>query len=222
MSPRRARAVLDRVGQTPAAALHAHLVEVAERLLTHRSVASITTREVAREAGVSDGVLYNYFADKHELLLAALLRRFDGLAERFAADLPEPGSETVATNLEKLCRAQVAFQGEILPMLAGLLAEPALLTRLIAETHRDAIGPPFGRRWIVDYLDGEQKLGRISPDVDRAAVAQLVMGSGLLLAFAQHLEPLLATAGAHPDREDRIEELVATLMLGLDPRPPAG
>lgn len=64
MSPRRAKATLGRVGTDPATALREHLVDTAERLLAEKQVGAITTREIARAAGVSDGVLYNYFADK--------------------------------------------------------------------------------------------------------------------------------------------------------------
>src|SRR6266508_161567 len=72
MSPRRAHAVLGRAGHDPGAALREHLIDTAEKLLAERQVSSITTRDIARTAGVSDGVLYNYFADKHELVVAAL------------------------------------------------------------------------------------------------------------------------------------------------------
>ena len=220
MSPRRARAVHDRVGQTPADALHAHLIEVAEQLLAHRSPSSITTREVARAAGVSDGVLYNYFDDKHGLLLTALQRRLGALTERFSADVPEPGSATVEANLEQICLSHAAVQADLLPTMAGLMAEPALLSRLIAGIHPEAGGPPDFHRRVVEYLDGERKLGRVAPEIDLTAAASLVIGSGLLLALAEHLGPAFAPSGPLLDRADRASDLVATLMRGIAPRAP--
>ena len=82
-----------RVGDDPATALRELLVDSAEKLLAERQVSSITTRDIARAAGVSDGVLYNYFANKNDLLVAALMRRYAGLVSGFDADLPAPGSE---------------------------------------------------------------------------------------------------------------------------------
>src|SRR5690349_17179224 len=98
MSPRRANATRGRVTDDPATALREHLIDTAEQLLTQRHVGAITTREIARSAAVSDGVLYNYFADKHELLLAALVRRYTQVLSRFEADLPQAGTGTVEAN----------------------------------------------------------------------------------------------------------------------------
>ena len=69
MSPRQAKGVKGRVGDDPATALRNHLIDVAERLLAERPVSSITTRDIARAGEVSDGVLYNYFASKNDLLV---------------------------------------------------------------------------------------------------------------------------------------------------------
>ncbi len=101
MSPRRARAVSGLDGD-PATALREHLIDVAERLLSERQVSAITTRDIARTAGVSDGVLYNYFADKNDLLLTALVRRYGRIVARFEADLPQPGTATVEAHGRRL------------------------------------------------------------------------------------------------------------------------
>ena len=42
------------------------------RVIARTGIVRVTTREIAREAGVSTGVLAHYFADKEELLAAAL------------------------------------------------------------------------------------------------------------------------------------------------------
>jgi AcrR family transcriptional regulator len=55
--------------------LREHLLAAAERLLAESRPQALTTRAIARAAGVSDGVLYNYFADRDELVLEALVRR---------------------------------------------------------------------------------------------------------------------------------------------------
>src|SRR5512140_2747206 len=56
MSPRRAKAVVDRVGDDPATALRELLIDAVDRLLAQGSITAITTRDIARAAGVSDGV----------------------------------------------------------------------------------------------------------------------------------------------------------------------
>lgn len=213
MSPRRAKAVVGRVGDDPAAALREHLIDTAEQLLSERQVSTITTRDIARTAQVSDGVLYNYFADKHDLLLAALLRRYQRLADRFLADQPRPGSGAVAENLHTFARAALAFQADLIPMGAGLLSEPALLHRFLDAIHGHLHGPQDNQRSLTDYITGEQHLGRLPGDVDAVAATTLLMGACLTLALAGHLLP----APIRPAPSTRLAPIVDTLLRGLGP-----
>jgi AcrR family transcriptional regulator len=48
------------------------LVAATWQVMARTGIIGVTTREIAREAGVSTGVLAHYFADKEELLAAAL------------------------------------------------------------------------------------------------------------------------------------------------------
>lgn len=43
------------------------LIKATDRLLKDRSISSITTKEITKEAGVSVGVFYNYFDSKEEV-----------------------------------------------------------------------------------------------------------------------------------------------------------
>ena len=213
MSPRRAKAVTGRVGDDPATALREHLIDTAERLLAQRQVSTITTRDIARAAGVSDGVLYNYFADKYELLLAALLRRYQGLADRFAAGLPEPGTGTVAGNLHAFAEASLAFQGDLLPIGVGLMSEQLLLHRFMETIHADLHGPQQNQSRLSGYLEGERRLGRIPADVDPVAAATLLTGACLNVAVAG----LVLPDGARPDPAVALAAVVRTLLHGLLP-----
>ncbi|HWD77620.1 MAG TPA: TetR/AcrR family transcriptional regulator [Kribbella sp.] len=209
MSPRRARAVRSRVGDDPATALREHLIDTAEKLLGERQVAGITTRDIARAAGVSDGVLYNYFAGKNELLVAALVRRYAGSVTRFEADLPAPGTGTVEENLVAYAQAAVDLVAETLPTAAGLMSEPALLHGFVEAIHQQPYGPQRMHRPIAEYLSGEQRLGRLKEfDIDPAI--HLIVGPAIMLGFS-------AIIGGRP-REHLTEQLpgiIHTLLTGL-------
>jgi AcrR family transcriptional regulator len=212
MSPRRAKAVVSRVGDDPAAALREHLVDAAARLTTQAPIATITTREIARAAGVSDGVLYNYFGDKNDLLVEALLRQFRRVFESIRGRLPQPGVGTVDDNLASIAVTLFEVEGEIIPMIAGLLADPVLFHRLFAALHTDPLGPQEFREPLVSYLDGERRLGRIRSDVDPAAVTMLLLGSTSILALAGQFVP-----GGSSTDADRVRDLVNELLRGLRP-----
>jgi AcrR family transcriptional regulator len=212
MSPRRAKAVSGRADLDPATALREHLIDAAERLLAERQVSAITTRDVARAAGVSDGVLYNYFTDKNDLLLTALTRRYGVVLAGFTADLPRPGTATVDENLNAYVHALLELHMEALPLAAGLLTEPQLLQRFIQAIHTEPFGPQQILHPIGDYLAGEQRLGRLQvEDVDAAVT--LLFGSALFLALSRLM------GGRSPDEVGRdIPAVVRTLVHGLGPR----
>jgi AcrR family transcriptional regulator len=209
MSPRQAKGVKGRVGDDPATALRNHLIDVAEHLLATRPVSSITTRGIARAGEVSDGVLYNYFANKNDLLVAALVRRFSAIVANFDADLPRPGTATIAENLTTYAHASLGQFAEALPLVAALITEPLLLHQFFKEIHSEAFGPQLIFQRLGDYLKGEQGLGRL-PDVDVEAATDLLIGSTALLALSHSLR------GISPeDLAARIPALVGTLMRGI-------
>jgi AcrR family transcriptional regulator len=212
MSPRRARAVSGRVGDDPATALREHLIDAAERLLGQAPISAITTREIARTAGVSDGVLYNYFADKNELLLAALMRQYRSLTERFYAQLPEAGTATIEDNLTTLAGGLFELAADVIPMIAGLLSDPPLFHRLFEAMHREPFGPQQLGEPLAQYLEAEQRLGRVSPKVDPHVVSWLVLGPTAMLALASQM----GSPRGRPDLPE-LRPLVAALIAGLRP-----
>jgi AcrR family transcriptional regulator len=211
MSPRRAKATQGRVGDDPATALREHLIATAEQLLTEHQVGSITTRQIARTAGVSDGVLYNYFADKNDLIVEALVRRYAQELARFGADLPQPGTGTVRDNLIAFATAIHELIASTLPVVAGLLSEAALLHRFIVELHREPVGPERLRRPLADYLSAEQSLGRLG-DFPLDAALSMIMGPAMMLGFSELIGgvPRHVLAAGIPD-------IVDTLLKGIAP-----
>jgi len=210
MSPRRAKAVGGRVGDDPAIALREHLIDATEGLLSRSPIAAITTRDIARAAEVSDGVLYNYFDDKTALILAALVRRYQRLARRFYDALPAAGSATVEENLVAFANGSFDLLVEALPTVAGLLTEPLLLHRLLDEIHQGELGPQYMQARLGDYLREEQRLGRL-PAVDVTPAGTMLMGSVAVLALSIQFAPM-------PDRAALaagLRPIVATILRGL-------
>ncbi len=203
-----------RVGDDPAAALREHLIDAAERLMAHIPFSAIRTREIAREAEVSDGVLYNYFEDKADLLMAALLRRYDRLAGRFEAAVPKAGEGGVEDNLAALLDALLELVSEAMPAIAGLMVDPALLHRLLDEVHRRPLGPLQMQARIVDYVREEQRLGRLAPEAEAGSVGVMMMGSAVVISMAAQVGP-----PSTPEQSAaRARALVATMLGGLAPR----
>jgi AcrR family transcriptional regulator len=194
MSPRRA-AVLRTHPAEHAASLRDHLVAATERLLEHHSLGELTTRAIAHHAHVSDGVLYNHFADKADLVMAALLSRYGKLVERLEAAAPEAGQGTVVGNVQAYGRALSDVEADLLLHGAGLVAHPPLLHRFWAEIHRSPFGIDRLRRPIVDYLAAEQRRGRVGAELDIEAAVTVVFGASAMAALSRHLNPTADPAG---------------------------
>lgn len=175
---------------------------------------AITTRDITRTAGVSDGVLYNYFSDKNDLLVAALVRRFTRIVADFDAGLPTAGAATVEANLETLTRACLRLNHDQLPLLAGMMGEPALLQRFLETIHGLPAGPSVVPRRIAEYLAAEADLGRLPP-VDPEAATTLITGATAVLALSGLL------SGASVDGlAGQLPAVVAMLTDGLRGRSP--
>jgi AcrR family transcriptional regulator len=207
MSPRRA-AVMRSHGQDPTATLREHLVTATEHLLEHRSMGDLTTRAIAHHAGVSDGVLYNHFADKADLVMAAMLRRYGRLVERLEAATPTAGEGTLISNVQDYGRALSEVESDALLHGAALLSHPPLLQRFWTEIHRSPFGIDRLRRPLADYLAAEQRLGRVTTEVDLEAAVTVVFGVCAMVALTRRLNPTADPAGVARHLDAALEAAV--------------
>jgi AcrR family transcriptional regulator len=120
--------------------LPGHLIATAAALIGERGSAGLAVRDIARAAQVADGVLYNYFEDKDDLLAHALLAHVASVMSA-RPPLPPAGTGTVAGNLELFIAGGLATLARVVPVFAGLLTQPGVLARF-----HDLVGgdPAFG------------------------------------------------------------------------------
>jgi AcrR family transcriptional regulator len=138
MSPRKPAVLRDDSGQN----LRDYLIETAARLIDQRGSAGLAVRDIAREAKVADGVLYNYFEDKEDLLVHALLAHVAGVMAGAQGLLPPPGEGTVAENLRVFIDGGIANLLRVTPAFAGLMSQPKVLARFHAMVGGDAAFDP--------------------------------------------------------------------------------
>ncbi len=189
------------------ASLREYLIATAARLIDERGSAGLSVRDIAREAKVADGALYNYFEDKEDLLAQALLAHVATVMGQASQLLPPPGTATVAENLAQFVEQGIAVLVRVIPAFAGLLSQPGVLRRFhdlvggdaafegspaaagadaagagASGTAGDAAfaGQAGGRglpELLTRYLLAEQRLGRIDPGADVTAASTLIVGA---------------------------------------------
>ncbi|NRQ39132.1 TetR/AcrR family transcriptional regulator [Nonomuraea sp. NN258] len=205
MSPRKA-AALREAGDL---SLREHLIATAARLVAEDGLAGLTVRDIAREARVADGVLYNHFANKEELLALAVRAHVENVEQAMPA-LPEPGDGGVEECLRAYIGHGIALHAALLPVFTRLLALPKVLARFSALADDT---PGWGLdAALAGYLRGEQRLGRIAAAADVAAAATMIVGACHELVLPHLFRQ--APAPVHvPD--GFVDGLVATLMNGI-------
>lgn len=167
-----------RLGATRSA-VRGRLLAAAQTVARQRGLGDAGMRDIAREAGVALGTLYNYFPDRDALLLAVV---DESLRASGAALLQLPSQAGGAPTADALVPALVAVSDalrELVPALASALA-----SRDFRERLHERLGEPehsaAGRRAIAAFLRAEQRAGAVRPDVDVDDAA------AVLLAVCHH------------------------------------
>lgn len=182
--------------------------------MARRGTAGLTVRDIAREAQVADGVLYNHFADKEDLLAQALHAHVHSV-ERSLGELPAaPGTGSVEDNLRAFVRYGLALHAAILPAFGGLLSQPKVLTRFAELPNPMAEGQGL-RTYLAGYLSAEQKLGRVAAGADPETAATMIIGACHEVILPNLLRGTAAADIQIPD--GFADALVATAMAGLAP-----
>jgi AcrR family transcriptional regulator len=218
--------------------LRQHLIASAARLIAEHGGSGLAVRDIARQARVADGVLYNYFEDKDDLLAQALLAHVGSvMAARAAA--PLAGTSTVAENLRLFIEGGVATLSQVAPAFAGLVSQPGVLARFHAMVGGDAAfgsdmpgddqpgdgseggrdpGPSGPRGFpeiLRGYLAAEQRIGRIDQAADVEAAVTLIVGT----IHGEVLPRVMFNPGSQvtvsPDMARRVTQ---TILAGIAPR----
>ncbi|MEE6257562.1 TetR/AcrR family transcriptional regulator [Plantactinospora sonchi] len=190
------------------------ILAAAGAVIQERGLAHTTTKEIARVAGYSEATLYKHFSGKEDLVLAVMwiaLRPFVDMLIR----LPEQaGAGCLRAQLVDLVHQMLRNFQEAGPLAMGLFAEPALLERQRTAFERAGGGPHRAPEQFAAYLRAEQRLGRLSPDSDPVAVANLFVGACFHRAF---LLTFMTPAGIGHDPDRFAEGLADAVVRGFTP-----
>jgi AcrR family transcriptional regulator len=191
------------------------LINVTEQLLESNGVAKVTTRLIAREAGVAEGLIYHYFKDKAELIHEVIEQHINDVRDTVEKLPASIGLNTVADNLEKVMMVTYSVQYRIAPLASSAFADKSIRERMREIIHLKDIGPKKEIEGIAVYISAEQRLGRINKDIDPDMVAKILLAYSLRSGMNDWF------LGLDPDRHETKKELkdvIRTLMKGLEPR----
>ena len=180
----------------PAEERRAAVLDTACRVFSRRSYRAATTAEIAREAGITEPILYRHFASKQALYLACIDDAWERIRvawdEAVAAE-PDPAAWTQAmsTAFFQFKEQRSAVATLWLNALTESGDDPEIrkyLRRHLREVHD----------FVADVLTRCQAAGAVPAERDARAEAWIFVAVGLLVAVSERL------GGLPPGELDRI------------------
>ncbi|HET6639116.1 MAG TPA: TetR/AcrR family transcriptional regulator [Gemmatimonadota bacterium] len=170
----------------PAPERRREIVRAALRVFSSTSYAGATTAEIAREAGVSEPVLYRHFASKRALWVACLDVAWEETRKRLEGKIALFTGGTAPTG------RQSPWRSPTMPnlWLQGLTeaGEDPVVRREIRRHMREV------HDFVAAALRNGQERGVVPPDRDPDAEAWIFIGGGLLRSVADRLGGVLTSA----------------------------
>ena len=150
-----------------------------------RGLSGVTTRQISKEVGCSEGALYVHFKGRLELLLAMLEESLPEMLHPLESLQKSVGQGSAQRNLMLALDGIFKFHQRVVPATAGLFAEPELLAGYRSSLNRQGKGPHLSMKVVEEYIRSEQELGRIDSHVNANLAATLIMASSFFRAFAE-------------------------------------
>lgn len=173
----------------PAAERRNAIVAAAQKVFAATSYAGATTAEIAREAGVSEPIIYRHFASKRDLWCACLdgaWARLRGALEVEVTELGDAdalwaaGQAALRARRERVLLSNLWLQG------VTEAAEDVEIRRTMRRHLREV------HDFAADAIRRAQGSGGIPADRDADAEAWIMLAGGLLVSFADRLGGVLS------------------------------
>ena len=179
-----------------------HIIEVALHLFAEQGYTATSTRQIARSAGVSEGLIFHYFPTKMDLLLAIPSHGHRFTPARFMGapgDPDQPAAvaiHAIALRFVDLAREEADF----LNMLVGESRSNDELYGLFRFLMDEATGA------LVAFLDARVAAGELRADLPTRSAAASLIGSlvGFLLR-SKHLDDAAWSAASRQYTRDVAE-----------------
>ena len=179
------------------------ILAAAARVFAAKGFAKATTREIADEADVAEGTLYNYFDGKREMLLVMA----EEMETPLDAALSAVSGQDDRTAAVALFEAALNFTERQIPFIRALLSEAWVDDDLLEQYFTTRLARIEGR--LREYLAERIAVGAFR-SFDPVLGARAVMGLylGLMLPVIRGMAPLPS-----PGERRALAETVTDLLL---------
>jgi AcrR family transcriptional regulator len=164
----------------------------AQKLFAQRDFASVTAREIAREAGVSPGTIYRYYESMDDLFLDVFFVGADEISALVQAEIAGPGGCSV----RRLCEIYIDFLNDNMTyyqmmshfMIGGRLSEAAI----------GRLNPVMRR--LIDLIEEVIRNARVPGDTRMTSHTLFSALNGIMISYAKYPGRSLEEIRAHTMR----------------------
>jgi AcrR family transcriptional regulator len=158
-----------------------------EAILSEVGIARLSTKEVARRAGVAESSIFYHFGDRLGLLQAVVQEHLP-LVKQVLTELDgRVGQGELRDNLVALIDALEEFYLRVAPITAAIQSDSELRTTFATRSAELGIGPHRALDGVLGYLSGERAIGRLSADLDLRSAALILVGVANQRGLQRHL-----------------------------------
>ncbi|MDR5695295.1 MAG: TetR/AcrR family transcriptional regulator [Armatimonadota bacterium] len=190
------------------------ILEAARKVFAKRGFEGARISEVAKEAGVAEGTIYNYFRSKEDLLIH--------IPEHIVAPAIAPLQRARPSSVEELesllslaARNIVSFMTRNSDFLKVFVSALPALTPRAKEAYMQLL-PLRAASVLEQIVRAGQERGFLRPDLNAAVAARAM--PGMLMTFVMFQEVLLGRPLVPLSYEEIIQEVVRLFLLGALPR----
>lgn len=166
------------------AARRAHILDAAEVCFARTGFHRTSMQDICKEAGVSAGALYVYFAAKEELIAGIAERDRNKLATEFAALAGMPDLAAALTQLGEHYTVEEPQHKRLMCVEIGL---ESTRNKAVGEIYRSV--DTFVHDSFVQLFTRAEAEGRIRPDLDPEGLARIIMVIGDGMFWRRAVDP---------------------------------
>jgi AcrR family transcriptional regulator len=186
------------------------IVDAAEKIISKRGLARATTKEIAKTAACAEGTLYVHFRNQMQIFAAVFERRLPAAADALKTLQAQAGKGDVTDNLVAALLGVAKFLEEVMPILAGALADPALGKAFRATWSEFGFGPENFIVRLTSFVRSEQERGRIPSGTKAEIASEALVGFLFYSAFTVNL----LKAGEETVYEGLLYDIVRANIFG--------
>ncbi|RDI48917.1 TetR/AcrR family transcriptional regulator [Nocardia mexicana] len=168
----------------PSTGVREAVLRATEETLAEAGMA-LSTKEIARRAGVAESSIFYHFGDRLGLLQAVVGQHLPDFADAAVVLGRRTPNQDLRAALAALLTGVERFYLGIMPILGALQSDRQLRDLLVSKDGE--IGPHLALRSVAEVLRAEQRAGLVNAELDPAAGAVLLVGAAHQRALHRYL-----------------------------------